>query len=135
MRKFHLPRRPLMVALIAILSTLGFAFAASIAMPAATNSGYGAMTVSGYTLSAITYTLNTANPGNIDNVGFKLDLAGGGGSAPEATTDVRARLYQGGSWLSCTGIVASHVWVCPGSGVSNATVTQTLQLDVAAAAK
>ena len=127
-------RRISPIALIAILSTFGFAFAASITMPASTNSGYGAMTVSGYTLSAITYTLNSANPGNIDNVGFKLDLAVGG-SAPETTTDVRARLYQGGNWLSCTGIAASHVWVCPGSGVSSATVTQTLKLDVAAAAK
>jgi hypothetical protein len=134
MRTLRMPRRPLLVALIAILSTLGFAFAASITMPAATNSGYGAMTVSGYTLSGITYTLNTANPGLIDNVGFKLALAGGG-DAPETATNVQARMYLGGPWISCTGVTASHVWVCPGSGVTGATVTQTLQLDVAAAAK
>jgi hypothetical protein len=134
MKSPHVSRRWLIIGVIVVLSTFGFAFAASITMPATdTNAGYGSKVVSGYTLSNITYTLNVANPGLIDTVKFNLDFAGGGGVS-DTSTAVRARLYGGGTWLTCGG-TGGNIWTCPSAGVTGATVTQTTQLEVAAAAK
>jgi hypothetical protein len=88
----------LVVALL-VFSTIAYAFAASIVVPAS-NAGIGAGTVSGYTVNGIEYTLAPANPSNLDSVQITLNTA---------ATEVRARI-AGGAWVVCTG--AGTTWDC-----------------------
>jgi hypothetical protein len=99
------PRRTKRFALAAVIAGLvasgAYAFTASNTVPA-TSAGSGSGTISGYTASAVSYTLNTANPQNIDAVKFTLD---------KAATTVKVQLVSAGSWYSCT-VVTGNNWTC-----------------------
>ena len=114
------PSRALKISLI-IISTLAIAGAASALAAAntvpATHAGDGAGAISGYTVSTVHYTLNATNPSNIDQVSFTLSVA------PVAGSTLRARLYDAGSWYSCTN-----------AGTSVTCVTTSPQATVATAA-
>jgi hypothetical protein len=75
-----------------------YAYAASNTVP---NSavGAGSGTISGYTVSGVAYTLNTATPTNLDQVAFTV--------APTTATLVKVQLASGGSWYSCTNTAGS----------------------------
>lgn len=60
----------------------------------ASSGGTGAGAVTGYDATAVSYTLNGADPTKVDAVSFTLD--------PVATTDVKARLTDAGTWFDCT---------------------------------
>jgi hypothetical protein len=87
-----------------IIVIVAFAFASVVTAYAASNTvpstaaGDGAGAISGYTISAIHYNLNAANPGNIDSVTFTTDT-----TVPVGAT-VKIKLVNAGSnWYTCTG--------------------------------
>jgi hypothetical protein len=96
--------RPLMLALV-LLAVAGavWAFTASNTVPAS-RAGIGDNTISGYTVSNVTYTLDNSNPAKIASVAFVLDQ-------PATTVRVKvqasATSYQncsisGGVNVTCT---------------------------------
>ena len=95
MRSRRLRRQGLLLSavLVVALSIGGYAFTASNTVPNA-SLGQGSNTISGYTVSAVAYNLNGANPSNLDSVSFTI--------SPTTATSVKAQLASGGTWYSCT---------------------------------
>jgi len=120
-RKHRGKRRFLLVATFAaIVALAAYAFTASNTVPA-TNAGSGSGTISGYTVSGVTYTLNTTTPTNIDQVAFTIS---------PTTGTVKAQLVSGGSWYSCTNTSGS---VTCATTSPQATAASANQLTVVAA--
>ncbi len=95
----------LVIALVAfVFAGIATAFAAANTVPAS-YAGDGSGTISGYTVSNIQYTLNAANPANIDAVSFTLDAAAG---------TVRIQL-NGSTWYSCSNTGGNN-WSCTTTG-------------------
>jgi len=65
------PRTLFAIMLVLILSVAVYGFAAANTVPAS-SAGDGAGAITGYTISSIHYTLNPANPGNIQTVRFTI---------------------------------------------------------------
>jgi spermidine/putrescine-binding protein len=87
-------RRSILVLLCAILvAASAYAFTAANTVPAST-AGSGAGNITGYTATAVTYTLNAANPQNVDQVAFTI--------SPTTTATVKVQLVTGGTWYACT---------------------------------
>jgi len=95
-----------------ILAGSAYAFAAANVVPES-GAGDGNNTISGYTVTAVSYTLNSTNPANLDSVAFDI-VATAGASAP---TTVKAQLVSGGSWFSCTQ-GSGNRWSCSVTGVT-----------------
>ena len=92
-------RRTLVVSLVAFALACGvYAYAATNTVPG-TTAGTGSGAISGYTVSAVAYTLNATTPTNLDQVAFTI--------TPAAATTVKAQLAAGGSWYSCTNSAGS----------------------------
>jgi hypothetical protein len=101
------------------------AMTASNTVPGA-KAGAGAGAISGYTVSAIHYNLNTTNPANIDSVTFTLS------AAPASGATVKIKLVSTGStWFSCT--TSGTPAVDASCTTTGATVTAADQLDVVVA--
>ena len=81
------------LAAVAVVAGGSYAFTASNTVPT-TQAGQGTGTVSGYTVSAVGYTLNASTPTNIDAVTFTI--------SPATATTVKAQLVAAGTWYSCT---------------------------------
>jgi hypothetical protein len=97
-----LPRRKrhrylLAAAVAAVVAPAAYAFTASNTVPG-TSAGSGSGAISGYTVSNVSYTLNAANPQNVDQVAFTI--------APTTGT-VKAQLVSGGAWYSCVNSAGS----------------------------
>ena len=92
------------IAALLVLSTIAYAFAASITVPG-TNAGSGAGAVGGYVISDIEYTLNAGNHANLDSVDITLNTA---------ATYVEARITGTGTWVTCSG--GPTDWSCPVGG-------------------
>ena len=97
-----LPRRKrhrylLAAAVAAVVAPAAYAFTASNTVPG-TSAGSGSGAISGYTVSNVSYTLNAANPQNVDQVAFTI--------AP-TTGPVKAQLVSGGAWYSCVNSAGS----------------------------
>jgi hypothetical protein len=121
MKRSNRRRRFALAALLAlIVAASAYAFTASNTVPSSA-AGEGSGTITGFTASAIHYTLDTANPANITGVSFTL------APAPTATATVRAAL-NAGAYVNCTGPV-SGTWSCPVTG----TVLAATSLKVVAA--
>ncbi len=111
--------RILLIGLIAFsLATVTYAYAATNTVPAG-RAGAGSGTITGYSISGVTYTLDSNNPVNITRVDFSLD-------AGAAT--VKVRLVTGGTLFNCSG--GPTAWWCTISGV---TVSAANTLEVVAA--
>jgi hypothetical protein len=111
----------IIVVVALVLATSAYAFAAANIVPG-TVAGEGAGAVSGYTVSAIAYTLNATTPSNIDSVAFTLS-----GSA----TTVKASLTgSGGTFYTCSGV--GNNWTCTTTAPTQATVTGATSLDIIA---
>ena len=86
-----------------IIVLVAFAFASVATAYAAANTvpggaaGDGVGDISGYTVSAVHYTLNAVNPQNIDSVTFTTDVTVPGSSI------VKIQLMASGSWYTCIG--------------------------------
>jgi hypothetical protein len=91
---------------IMILVTATYAFAASNTVPAS-KAGEGEGAITGYTVSAISYTYSTANPSMITAVNFTLNVA---------ATKAGVSLVTGGLLQACTGTGAGPTtwttWTC-----------------------
>jgi len=88
------PRRLVPVLVVAAALAGGtYAFTAANVVPAS-DAGAGAGAISGYTISAIQYTLNSSTPTNLDQVAFTI--------SPATATQAKIQLASGGSWYSCT---------------------------------
>jgi len=88
------------VLLIVLVLSMGiYAFAAANTVPAS-SAGDGSGAISGYTVTAIHYVLNTTNPGNIDSVTFTLSAAPAAGGTVKITLD-------GTNWYSCTNVTTA----------------------------
>ncbi len=114
-------RRITLVAVLAIVLGSGiYAYAASNTVPTG-NAGAGSGAISGYTVSNISYGLNTATPTNVDQVSFTI--------APIAAGTVKAQLAAGGTWYSCTNTAGA---VTCNTTAPQATVAAATQLTVVA---
>jgi hypothetical protein len=85
--------------IVLILSMAIYAFAAANTVPGSL-AGDGSGAISGYTVSAIHYVLNAANPGNIDSVTFTLSAAPAVGGTIKIT-------MNGTDWYSCTNVTTA----------------------------
>src|SRR5438046_2069081 len=95
-------RMPVLLAgLLAATVTMGtFAYAAANVTPA-TKVGDGSGAITGYTLSAIVYTLNGVDPTLVDQVAFSLN------SVPPAGSVIKAKLVAAGAvWYACVNVAA-----------------------------
>lgn len=98
----------------------GNAFTASNTVPNATL-GAGANTISGYTLTSISYIPDGSNPGNIDSVTFTI--------SPATASSVSVQLVTGGAWYSCSNSSGS---VSCATTSPQATASAANSLDVVA---
>jgi hypothetical protein len=115
-----------------LISAAAYGFAASNVVPE-TGAGDGAGTISGYTVSAVTYELEggvDTDPSTIESVAFSLDTTSGNANLP---TDVQAQVVTAGTWYLCTtadvSLPASYTCAISPS----VTVTSADQLRVVAA--
>lgn len=113
--------------LAGIMAVGNYAFTASNTVEAS-NAGQGATTISGYTISGVSYTLDTSSgTANVSGVSFSVAPTAGTGQAP---TTVRARLTATGAYQNCSNTASTTTWTCSFSGV---TALSAATLDVAAA--
>jgi hypothetical protein len=127
MFRSRLPLRLLaMFALALILATAAYGFAASNTVPTS-NAGDGSGTISGYTISAVHYTLNATNPVNVDDVSFTIAPA-----VPAGGTVMVKLVAAGTTFKSCTVTGGTSV-SCPSSGTLGVTALAADQLEVIAA--
>lgn len=106
--------------LAGILASAAYAFTAANTVPGST-AGSGAGAISGYTATAVTYTLNGTTPTNIDSVAFTI--------APTTTAAVKIQLAAAGSWYSCVNTAGA---VTCATTAPQATVVAATQLTVVA---
>jgi hypothetical protein len=97
----------ILLALIMAVATYAFAAANTVDESGA---GDGAKAISGYTITAVKYTLGIPDPSNISSVSFNIAPTSGA-SAP---TSVKIQLVAAGSWYSCT--MASSIATCDTTG-------------------
>ena len=111
--------------LAGVMTVGNYAFTASNTVEASA-AGQGSETISGYSISAVGYTLDTSGAtANVTAVKFDIDPT----SAGSAPTVVRARLTAAGTYQNCTNTTGT-TWSCSFSGV---TALSAATLDVAAA--
>ena len=113
----------LVTIIMLVFATAAYAFAASNTFSDATNSaGDGVDTISGYVVSNVEYTLDTANPANVTQVEFDLD-------APATTVKVS---LSGEALQSCSEDLPTNPnhWICSISGVT-ATAADNLRVSAA----
>jgi hypothetical protein len=115
-----------MFALALILATAAYGFAASNTVPT-TNAGDGSAAISGYTVSAVHYTLNATNPANIDSLSFTIAPA-----VPAGGT-VEVKLVAAGTTFSGCTVTGGTSVTCPSSGTLGVTALAADQLRVIAA--
>lgn len=104
----------LAAAVAAIAAPAAYAFTAANTVPPS-NAGSGLGAISGYTVSNVAYTLNAANPQNVDQVAFTI--------APTTGT-VKVQVVSGGSWYACTNTAGSVTCATTSPQATAATVNQ-----------
>ena len=100
------------LALVLIMAASAYAFAAANIVPES-GAGDGNNTISGYTVTNVSYTLNATTPSNIDSVKFNIAPT----ASAQAPTTVKAKLVTSGSWFSCSQVSGTQ-WSCAVSGVT-----------------
>jgi hypothetical protein len=114
--------KTMLIILIALtLSGFTYAFAAANTFPASTKAGSGAVTISGYDVTGIQYTLNASNPANIDSVSFTLDAA---------ASTVKASVVAPASYVDCSNGGSGNTWTC---NLTSTSVLSATSLSVIAA--
>lgn len=106
--------------LAVVVASSAYAFTASNSVTAKA-AGDGSGTISGFTASSVSYTLNSTDPSKIDSVAFTI--------SPATTSTVKIRLNSSGStWYSCTnssGSVACTT-TSPAAAVSTSDALQVV---------
>ncbi len=95
-----------------VVMAVAYGFAAANTVPAS-YAGDGSGGVSGYNITNIHYTLNAADPANVDSVSFTLD---------NPATSVSVQGAGGGSWYSCNVAGGTSV-TCTTTGLSAVAAT------------
>jgi hypothetical protein len=90
------------LAIIAILATAAYGFAASNTIADGGHARDGTGTVSGYTVTNVAYTVAT-DPTILASVSFDLDAS---------ATTVKASLNNGGNWDDCAPGSTTNSWTC-----------------------
>jgi hypothetical protein len=98
----------LIVLAIGAFAGAASAFAASNTVPAS-NAGDGSAAISGYTVTAVRYTLDGTNPRNIGTVAFTLS---------SAASDVRVKLVAASSTFFTCANAGGNNWTCAITGVT-----------------
>src|SRR5262249_2257440 len=124
--RFFRLRFLVLCALMFIFATAAYGFAASNTVPGS-NAGDGLATISGYTVSAVHYTLNATNPANIDTLSFTIAPA-----VPAGGTVTVKLVSSGTTFKGCTVTTGTSV-TCPSSGTLGVTALQADELRVIAA--
>ena len=105
---------------VGVMAASTYAFTASNTV-GASKAGDGTNTISGYTVSAVTYTQNAANPTLLDNVKFTLSSSAKTVKAQLSTTALKD------SWYTCTdddlAIGPLNNWTCTTTGYAVADAT------------
>lgn len=116
----------IVIVLALIFSVTTYAFAATNTVPAS-NAGDGSATISGYTITGVTYTLG-ADPTVITGMSFTVtpDI-----TATNYAKNVSVRLVSNGTWYPCT-VSTSDLVTATCSGM-NVTATSANLLQVVAA--
>lgn len=83
-----------------VLAMGAYAYTAANTVPAS-NAGTGAGTISGYTVTNVSYTQNGTDPRNLDEVTFTI--------SPSDADEVNAQLVDGGAWYACVNTTGSVV--------------------------
>ncbi len=109
-----------------VLAAIAYAFAAANVVPE-TGAGDGAGTISGYTVTNVTYTTNAADPTKLDTVTFNINPTAGAG----VPIDVDVQLTAAGPWFTCV-VGVSPSWSCNLTG-TGPTVVSSDNLRVVAA--
>lgn len=78
----------------AVVAVGGTAFTAANTVPGSV-AGSGSGTISGYTVSAVDYTLNAANPQNLDAIVITYD------DSPGDPANARVSVDNGSTWHNC----------------------------------
>jgi hypothetical protein len=105
-----------MVLVVVIIAATAYAFAAANTVPA-TKAGDGLGVISGYTVTAVEYTLNGTDPSTLDSVAFDLGAAA-------ATGQVKVQLVATtGDWYTCTH-GTGFVWSCDTTGLTVSSIDQ-----------
>ena len=99
--------------LVLVLAGSAYAFAAANTVPES-GAGDGNNAISGYSVTNVTYVLNSTNPANIDSVKFNVAPAVTGVAAPAT---VSAQLVTGGTWFTCA-LVSGTQWQCATTSVT-----------------
>jgi hypothetical protein len=87
---------------VLLVSVAAYGFAASNVVPE-TGAGDGAGTISGYTISGVTYALEggvDTDPSTIEEVSFSLDATAGA----NLPSDVQIQIVTAGTWYDCSTI-------------------------------
>jgi uncharacterized protein YchJ len=121
-----LRRGPLqMITALAIFAVGGAAFTAVNTVPQ-TSAGEGANTISGFTITNITYNLDPANPSNITSVDFTATANNGDGV--NTALSIYSEFVNGsGDWYLCTrggGVPPAHDITCDTSPANPNTAVQ-----------
>jgi len=119
-------RTMIVVFALIILSAFVYGFAAANTVPE-TGAGDGSGTVSGYTISNVSWTLLTADPSSLDGVDLDVAATAGAGAA----ADVRITVDGGTNWVICSGPSGS-TWSCSFGAGSEPSVTAVTALQVVA---
>ena len=105
--------RTMIILIVALVfASTAFALAASNTMADAGKAGDGSNTVSGYTVSGVTYNLDTTNPSLIASVEFDLDAAASSVAASltdasSTETFASACSSSGNHWTCTFGTVSA----------------------------
>jgi hypothetical protein len=116
-------RRLVLAGVLAVaVAAAAYGFTATNTVPTS-YAGDGSATISGYTVSAIAYTLNTTDPTKVDKVAFTLS---------SAATSVKVKAVASGStYQDCTVTGGTSV-SCDWAAASEPTVAAVDQLRVIA---
>ena len=119
-------KRSIKVFVIAIVAfafaSVATAYAAANTVPAS-KAGDGSGAISGYTVSAIHYNLNST-PTTIDSVTFTLN------SAPVAGSTIKIKLVAAGStWYTCSNVTTAVTCITTGASVSTADMLEVVVSD------
>jgi hypothetical protein len=119
-------KRSIKVFVIAIVAfafaSVATAYAAANTVPAS-KAGDGSGAISGYTVSAIHYVLNST-PTTIDSVTFTLN------SAPVAGSTIKIKLVAAGStWYTCSNVTTAVTCITTGASVSTADMLEVVVSD------
>jgi hypothetical protein len=119
------------LATVVVVGSASYAFlAAASGLPTGTHAGAAAVSVTGYTVSNLSYTYDSLNPDDITKVEFTLD---------NSAAVVHLQLATGGAWYACSenaGLTSSAtppdtVWDCDTTS-PQATVTSQDEVRVVA---